>query len=591
MLFFIGVELMTFLTKPVFSEAKRLQPVWTHRMLKLTTVGSAMLLTACANVQLPPWAGTSNSSPTKTSQPSTSAASTPAAQPAVSRPIASAPQLAALPYNPAIESLFPDPTALYATPGLGSNRQQFSTHTEIATLLQSLGGKAGSGYQLGAAAIGTSQRGLPIQALIATQGQSTQAMTINNNGKPTVLLVGGQRGDEPASTEALLAIASELGQGGLLAPLLQQINIIIVPRANPDAADTSSPVTADGTDLTHDHLLLNTPEAQALARLTRSYRPAAVIDLHEFAAGGAFLQKFQAVQRYDVLLQPAATANAHEFINKAAREWYSQPIRSALNQAELSNEWFFQPSAQPDDKSLSMASLDADTLINASSLKNSAALLIASRGSDLGRMHIQRRVHSLVIAATASLRATAEKSQNLKQVESFVSRDISALACRNTLAIKAIQTPEQHSIRMLQADSGQEVEARVDWKSSLSIKPEQTRPRPCGYWLSADSGRAVDRLRLQGVQIMQIAEPGQMLADSYNAARSGSSSPVLTRGAIDTPMGSYYITLNQAKAHLVTAALEPDTPFSYVSKSLITSPADIGRVVAAPSVVFEEEME
>lgn len=157
----------------------------------------------------------------------------------------------------------------------------------------------------------------------------------------------------------------------------------------------------------------------------------------------------------------------------------------------------FQPSAQPEDKSLSMADLTADTLANTSSLKNSVALLIASRGSDLDRLHIQRRVHSLVTAATAALRATAEKSKNLKQVESFVSRDISALACRNTLTIQARQTPEQRTIHMLQADSGQEIEARVDWNSSLSIKPEQSRPRPCGYWLSADSGRAVDRLRLQ----------------------------------------------------------------------------------------------
>ena len=554
-------------------------------------MGSAVLLTACANVQLPPWAGMSNTSPAKTSQPSTSVASTTTLPSAASQPVAATPRLPSLPYNPAIESHFPDPTTLYATPGLGVNRQQFTTQTEITTWLQSLGNKAGNGYRLGTASIGTSQRGLPIPALIATQGQSTQATAINNNGKPTVLLVGGQRGDEPASTEALLVVASELGQGGLLAPMLQQINIIIVPRANPDALDTASALTADGTDLTHDHLLLSTPEAQALARLIRNYRPAAVIDLHEFPAGGAFLQKFQAVQRYDVLLQPAATANAHEFINKAAREWFSLPIRSALNQAELSNEWFFQPSAQPDNNSLSMADLGADTLINASSLKNSVSLLVASRGSDLGRLHIQRRVHSLVIAITATLKTTAEKSQNLKQVESFVSRDISALACRNTLIVLARQTPEQRTIRMLQADSGKEVEARVSWNSSLSIKPEQTRPRPCGYWLSADSGSAVDRLRLQGVQVMQIAEPGQMLADSYNAPRSGNSTPLLTRGAIDTPLGSYYITLNQAKAHLATAVLEPDTPFSYVSKSLITSPADIGRVVAAPSVVFEEEME
>ncbi|QXZ08420.1 peptidase M14 [Comamonas sp. Y33R10-2] len=582
---------MTFLPKPVFSHAKRCQPFWAQSMLKLTTVGSAVLLTACANVQLPPWAGMPSQSQVKANTPNTHIAPTPSAPAAISQPIAPSSQLAALPYNPAIESHFPDPTTLYATPGLGANRQLFSTQAEITASLQSLSSKASSGYQITATSIGTSQRGLPIQALIATQSESTQAKAINNNGKPTVLLVGGQRGDEPASTEALLVLASELGQSGLLAPMLQQINIIIVPRANPDAADTASPLTADGTDLTHDHLLLSTPEAQALARLTRNYRPAAVIDLQEFAAGGAFLQKFQAVQFYDVLLQPAATANTHEFINKASREWLSQPMRSALKQAELSNEWFFKPSNHQGDKAISMASLDADTLINANSLKNAASLMIASRGSDLGRMHIQRRVHSLVIAATAALRATAEKSKNLKQVESFVSRDVAALACRNTLTVRAALTPEQHTIRMLQADSGQEIEARVDWNSSLNIKAEQTRPRPCGYWLSASSGRTVDRLRLQGVQVMQIAEPGQMLADSYNPPRSDSNTPVLTRGSIDTPTGSYYITLNQAKAHLVTAALEPDTPFSYLSKSLITSPADIGRVVAAPSVIFEEEME
>lgn len=92
--------------------------------------------------------------------------------------------------------------------------------------------KASNGSQLSTVTIGTSQRGLPIQALIATSGQSTQATAINSNDKPTVLLVGGQRGDEPASTEALLVVARELGQGGLLAPLLQQINIIILPRAS-----------------------------------------------------------------------------------------------------------------------------------------------------------------------------------------------------------------------------------------------------------------------------------------------------------------------------------------------------------------------
>lgn len=557
-------------------------------MLKLTAVGMSCLLTACANVPLPAWTGISAPPPAQTS-PLPSSKPAPAVS-AISQPIAPAPQLTALPYNPAIEARFPDPTVRYETPGLSTDRQQFTTQTEMSAWLQSLAGKASEGQRLDVTTIGTSQRGLPVLALIAAQGQSTQATALNSNGKPTVLLVGQQRGDEPAGAEALLTIARELGKGGLLSPLLQQINIIIVPRANPDAAQSATPLTADGTDLTHDHLTLSSPEAQALAKLARNYRPVAVVDLREFAAAGPFLQKFQAVQRYDLLLQPAATPNNHEFIIKAAREWLANPVRSALDQADLSNEWYYETSTQPGDRSLSMASTAAESLSNTSSLKNAASILIASRGSDLNRLHIQRRVHSLVTATNSVLRSAAAKAKNLHQVESFVTRDIASQACRNTMTIQSQLTPEQRTISMLQADSGQELQARVDWNSSLTLKSSQTRPRPCGYWISAGASQAVERLRMLGAQVMQIAEPGQMLADSYQTQQS-SSNLVLTRGAIDAPIGSYYVSLNQAKANLIAAALEPDSSYSYLSKRLIAMPSDIARVVAAPSVVFEEEAE
>lgn len=562
---------------------------WRSGVLRLTAVGAAALVTACANVQLPPWPG---SAP----QPQTARPATPPpAQPATgatAQPVVPAPQLTPLPYNPAIEARFPDPAVRYDTPGLNNPRQQFTTQAEMSSWLQALAARSqGSGTTLGLLNIGSSQHGTPIQALVATRADNIQASSLNSSGRPTALLVAQQHGDEPAGAEALLVIARELAPGGLLAPLLQQINVVVVPRANPDGAATASHLTADGTDLAHDHLLLSTPEARALATLVRDYRPAAVVDLHEYAAAGQFLQKYQAVQSYDALLQYASTANAHEFVTKAAREWYVQPVRSALSQAGLSNEWFYRTSAQPDDKSVSMASLVPDTLVNTSSLKNAAALFVSSRGSDLGATHIQRRVHTLVTAATSALRATAEKARNLNQVEEFVARDVSSLACRQQLIVQAEQTPEQRSIAMLQAGTGAEQQARLDWNSSLQIKASQTRARPCGYLISAEARQAVERLRQLGLQVQQIAEPGQVLADSYQEARHAGSSAalVLTRGSLDAPAGSYYLSLNQPKAHLATAALEPDTPYSYVSKGLIASTADIARVVATPSVVFDED--
>lgn len=578
------------------SNAVRSASAWSSGVQRLTAVGAAALVTACANVQLPPWPGNGAQQP----QPAQAAARPAAQQPvadATAQPVAPASQLTPLPYNPAIEARFPDPTVRYDTPGLTRpdlprQRRQFTTQAEMSSWLQSLAAKSqGSGTTLGLLNIGSSQRGTPIQALVATRAASIQASSLNSSGRPTALLVAQQHGDEPAGAEALLIIARELAPGGLLAPLLQQINVVIVPRANPDGAETASHLTADGADLAHDHLLLNTPEARALATLVRDYRPAAVIDLHEYAAAGQFLQKYQAVQSYDALLQYASTANAHEFVTKAAREWYVQPVRSALSQAGLSNEWFYKTSAEPNDKSVSMATLAPDTLSNTSSLKNAAALFISSRGSDLGAMHIQRRVHTLVTAITSALRATAEKARNLNQVEEFVARDVSSLACRQQFTVKAQQTPEQRSITMLQASTGAEQQARLDWNSSLQIKASQTRPRPCGYLISADSRQAVQRLRQLGLQVQQIAEPGPVLVDSYQEPHNtgGSSALVLTRSSFDAPAGSYYLSLNQPKAQLAAAALEPDTPYSYVSQGLITSISDIARVVATPSVVFDED--
>ncbi|WP_240466933.1 M14 family metallopeptidase [Comamonas sp. lk] len=558
-------------------------------MLRLTAVGAVVMLTACANVTLSSWPDP-GAKPATASVPASTSAAQPTAGAATAQAVPSSPALRSLPYNPAIEERFPDPAVRYETPGLSSQRQSFTTQAEVSDWLQALASKSqGSGNLLAVITIGTTQRGTPIQALVATHAASTQATALNNSDRPTVLLVGQQHGDEPASAEALLIIARELAPRGLLEPLLQKINVVIVPRANPDGAEAASRLTADGTDLVNDHLLLSTPEARALATLMRDYRPAAVVDLREYQAGGIFLQKYQAVQRYDALLQYANTANTHEFVTKASREWFTQALRSALTQAGLSNEWYYQTSEQMSDKSLSMDSVTPDTLINSSSLKNAAALMVASRGADLGSLHIQRRVHTLVTAATSALRTTAEKAKNLHQVEDFVARDIASQACRKQLVVEAQPMQEQRTINMLQAQSGAEQQVRVNWTSALQLNNSKTRARPCGYWLSASSSQAAERLRLLGVQVMQVAEAGQVLADSYQPVTSTGGSPVLTRGAIEAPVDSFYISLNQAKAHLASAALEPDTPYSYLSKGAILTSSDIARVVATPSVVFEED--
>ena len=501
-----------------------------------------------------------------------------------STPIASS-TLEPLPYSAEVAQRFSEPSVRYQTPGLEAGRRSFTTNEELGALLQSLSSKTlGQASRLGVLNAGTSQQGRPIYALIATKAGAINPDALDETRRPTVMIVAGQQGTDAAPTEALLAMSKELAPGGLLYSLLDKANVILVPRANPDGFENAKAATADGTSLLHDHLLLNTPEARALAKLARNYRPAVLMDAEEFPAIHPTLEQFDALRANDAALQYGLGANVHEFVLKAEREWLHRPIASSLTQAGQRVDWAF--SVSPNDKMLRMASVDPTSLQNVSALKNAPSLTVQSRGADIGRTHIQRRVHTLVTALTAALNDTISRAGDLSQVQSFVARDIASQACKGQLTIGLQAQQTQRDVMMQDPRTGADKPVQAAWLSSLEARPIQQRPRPCGYWLSARSERAAERLRLLGVQVQRVAEQAPVITDGY--VRSGDKFTV-ARNAIDAVPGSYYISMNQPLANVAAAALEPDTSYSYLAHGIVPGTADMARVMAPTSLVFEED--
>ena len=562
-----------------------------------------LLLAACTSVPLPHW-------PDSAAQPETTAPAVPAAPrpapTATPAPVQVTP-ITAAPYGPAVAARFPDPAIIYNTPGLTPGRSSFTSNAEIQAWLRDLSKPASqaAGPNVAVLSLGQSQRGEPIEALIVTRAENTDAATVLAAGRPTVLLIGQQHGDEPAGSEALLVVARELVQG-LLQPELERINVIIVPRANLDGAAAGHRVTANGIDMNRDHLLLNTPEARALAKLTRDYRPMVVVDSHEYTVAGRYLQKFGAIQRFDALFQYATTANLPEFLTKASEEWYRSPIMAAFKEQALTSEWYYTTSTDLNDKRISMGGTQPDTGRNVNGLKNTVSLLIETRGVGIGRMHIQRRVHTHVTAVASVLSSTAHHADDLKQLRSYVDREVSAQACNEEAVMEAGPTPTQHDLIMLDRETGADRTVRVDWNSALQLRKLKSRVRPCGYWLSAASTVAVDRLRLLGVQVMRVAESSSMLGETYRetARSTGARQDVrgtiadnnqiikteveLVRGVVDAPLGSYYVPVNQPLGNLVLAALEPDTQNSYFANRILDGLQSTVRVMTMPTLKLEE---
>ena len=94
----------------------------------------------------------------------------------------------------AVAARFPEPATVYDTPGLQPGRDRFTGNEELRQALHELAARP-QGPRLLAA--GRSADGTAIEALHFSRGP----------GRPTVLLVGQQHGDEPAGAEALLAVA------------------------------------------------------------------------------------------------------------------------------------------------------------------------------------------------------------------------------------------------------------------------------------------------------------------------------------------------------------------------------------------------
>lgn len=555
-------------------------------------------LLACTSVPLPPMKPTpaaSVSAPAKPVTPPAIPASAPARPESVVVPVS--------PFSAAVEARFPDPPVNYRTPAFEPGHLGLTSNVELQTLVRSLArpGVATGGTVVKVLPLGNSQGGVPLEALLLTRSTNTDPDAVRRDGRPTVLLIGQQHGDEPAGAEALLVMAQELAHGTLRA-LLERVNVVILPRANPDGAQSGRRVTAGGIDANRDHLLLSTPEAQAQAQLAREYRPVVVVDAHEYAVNGPYVQKFGAVQGVDVMLQHAMTPNLSELVSKAAEEWFRQPVLASLKHQGLSSEWYHTTSEDLGDKKISMGSTQPDTSRNVNGLRNAVSLLIETRGVGIGRLHLKRRVHTQVTAMTTVLQQAAKQSEALIKLRQFVDTDVSAQACQGEAVIEAESTPSEYSVLMLDPVSGADKPVTVTWDSALELHAVKTRPRPCGYWLAAGEMDAVRRLRSLGVLVEQLAEKGVMRGATYHEIpREGQVREVVLGSAadaietrrppmevvpalIDVEAGSYYVPLDQPLANLALAALEPDTPTSYFVNRIFRSLEAEARVLIRPDM-------
>jgi Zinc carboxypeptidase len=497
--------------------------------------------------------------------------------------------------TPLVAARFPNPKVDYPTPSLQEGRNDFASHQEALDYLASLA-RASSG-RLSIETIGQSQQGRAIpMARLSARGEINPAL-------PTVLIVAQQHGNEPASGEAALALAQQLS--GPRADLLNGVNVLIVPRGNVDGAARFSRATQTGVDMNRDHLLLRTPEAQALANVARKYQPQVVLDLHEFTVAGRWIDKFSVIQKYDALIQAASVGNLSPELAEEAKR-YIAVLQRRWGEHGLNSFDYHTTSPIAQDKVVSMGGVQPDTGRNVSALRPSVSLLLEVRGVGIGRAHLLRRVHTAVVAGLTVAELAGQGGGEVRQLVKRAEQSIREQACQGEAVISASHSTSRKAMVFLDVQTGLDKPLDVDWRSAEPLDRIHTRTRPCGYLLSATQSQALSILRQLGVQMLTVTKAQRVSLEGYQLTSLSETQRQDARGAIDDGEGgsirrtavrtlpaqdvvapdTVYVPLDQPLAGLIIAALEPDTQSSFFANRLLDlESGQLRRVMSRPRKV------
>lgn len=134
--------------------------------------------------------------------------------------------------------------------------------------------------------------------------------------RPTVLIGGGNHGNEQAGREGVMFLMRELAtsEDPEVLDWLETYAVLVVPTINPDgtAANTRNLVIPN-IDGNRDYINLTSSEAQTVTRVLRDFQPEAVIDAHEWGAGAGH-------QRGELEMSAVADANASPDITSLSAE-------------------------------------------------------------------------------------------------------------------------------------------------------------------------------------------------------------------------------------------------------------------------------
>ncbi|UOQ45546.1 M14 family metallopeptidase [Halobacillus salinarum] len=486
-----------------------------------------------------------------------------------------------------VKKLYPEPDVDFDTPAFEKEGKAFTTQEEMLSFVKKLDE---SSDLLHVKMIGESIEGRELPALFFSKDDKKHHRFSKHHRyskKPTVWLQGQIHGNEPAGGEGVLAMADKLS-GEYGEKVLDKVNVIIVPRVNPDGAQAFERTTANGLDANRDHIKFELPEIQAIHDLYNKYNPEVTIDAHEYSVGNdtfSDLGEEGYLKYHDLLILSGKNLNIPEKIRKTSDELFVDQAQEQLRSDGFTTTDYYTTSR--DDKKVVIKEGGTDPRIgrNAFGLSPSLSYLVETRGIGIGRENFKRRVAAQVETHTSLINTTAENARSIKRLvnkerwnivkKGFTANDDDPIVIEDRQ-----KEVDDQTLKVVDIANGKTKDIPIDYSSATDSIPTLTRQRPTAYFLEPDQKEAVEKLKNSGVKVFKLPKEVKLPAEAYTVTEKEEGRMYEGHQLINVKTevnkkektfekGTYVVTMAQPEANLAAVALEPESDDSYVTFNAI----------------------
>ncbi|KAL2871430.1 M14 family metallopeptidase [Aspergillus lucknowensis] len=406
-------------------------------------------------------------------------------------------------------------------------------------------------------------------------------------GKVRVWIQGAVHGNEPAGDETTQALLAKFDANPAWASsILSKVDLVILPRYNPDGVFYFQRYLATNFDPNRDHIKLARQQTRDIKQLMNSFSPHVVVDMHEYTAYSTFggPDGTRYVHGSDGLFSAAKNLNINKGIRNLSEELFARNIGNDMAAAGLRAEPYVTGSSVSDSPEgivadFAEAGTDGKIGRNAMGLTQAVVFLLETRGIGIADQEFQRRTAAGLTMSGSIVQTAADHAQTvLKIVEDGIDAFIHST---DDVVVTDYSDVEIRPFTMVDTRNGSVVTPLVRFASTTPALAALTRARPEAYLIPVAWADLAERLRVAGLEVETLDQEfeGTVQALTITAAEIETSYyEGVVRVTVETesrerelklPRGSFRVSTRQKNAALAMVALEPENIDSYVSFNIV----------------------